>query len=94
MFEQSSRYTNCENAQLILTDGRIINYKKRRFLPQSEKLSILQEVQVMSGDRLDLIAARIVGDPEKFWHICDSNDAMNPMNLAEVGKTLKIASMW
>jgi hypothetical protein len=43
------------------------------------------------GDRLDLIAARALGDAEHFWQVCDANNAMNPFDLtAEVGSTLRI----
>ena len=91
MFYKSSRYTNCEDAQLVSSEG-IINYKKRRFLPQLEKMSTIQEIQVISGDRLDLISTKVTGDPQQFWYICDSNNSMNPMDLVEVGKMLRIAT--
>ena len=92
MFEPTSRYFEIENAKITRDDGRIIVYKKRRFLPSSEKMPLLQEVTVTAGDRLDLIATRILGDPEQFWRICDANDAMNPLDLtAEPGRVLRIA---
>lgn len=94
MFEQSSRYTNCENAELNLADGNIVKYKRRRFLPQSEKMSIIQEVRMVSGDRLDLISTKLFGDPEQFWRLCDSNDAMEPTELVEPGKILKVGTLW
>jgi nucleoid-associated protein YgaU len=36
---------------------------------------------VKQSDRLDLIAARTLGDPLLFWRIADANDAMNPFDL-------------
>ena len=42
----------------------------------------------MPGDRLDLITARTLGDPEQFWRICDANDALDPDDLAEPGRRL------
>lgn len=65
---------------------------RRRFLPRGEKQPLLVEVMITKGDRLDLIAARTLGDPEQFWRICDANNAMNPFLLmAEPGRTLRVA---
>jgi len=69
----------------------MVAYKRRRFLPRGEEMSLLAEVTVTRGDRLDLIAARTLGDPEQFWRVCDANDAMNPASLmAEPGRTLRV----
>ena len=35
------------------------------------------------GDRLDLITARTLGDPEQFWRVCDANDALDPAELTD-----------
>jgi hypothetical protein len=91
MFEPNSRYFDIETA-MITQDGRTIAYKRRRFLPQGSTLPALGEVTVRQGDRLDLIAAQQLGDPEMFWRICDANDAMDPFELTEVpGRKLRIA---
>ena len=55
MFESTSRYYTLENATLESQDGRIIAYKRRRFLPDGNKMPQLVEVTVTQGDRLDLI---------------------------------------
>jgi hypothetical protein len=35
------------------------------------------------------------GDPEQFWYVCDSNNAMHPLDLTiEPSKILKIARPW
>jgi hypothetical protein len=91
MFEHTSRYDPIEEAMYEAADGRRIPYKRRRFLPQGEAMPLLAEVTVGVGDRLDLIAARALGDAEHFWQVCDANNAMNPFDLtAEVGSTLRI----
>jgi hypothetical protein len=91
MFEPTSRYYALETATLTAPDGRIIAYKRRRFLPQGESMPLLVEVTVTQGDRLDLITARTLGDPEQFWRVCDANNAMNPFDLtAEPGRTLRV----
>ena len=90
MFTPASRYYLLENA-VIERDGRKIVYKRRRFLPQGSEMSLLAEAVVIAGDRLDLITARTLGDPEQFWRVCDANDAMNPFDLTtQVGRRLRI----
>jgi hypothetical protein len=95
MFEPTSRYDHIETAKHTDDEGNETTYVRRRFLPQGAKMPLLVEVTVVEGNRLDLITARTLGDPEQFWHICDANDAMNPFDLAggpeeEVGKSLRV----
>lgn len=91
MFEFTSRYYQLETAKFELSDGRIVCYKRRRFLPQGDRMPLLVEALVTEDDRLDLIAARTLGDPEQFWRIADANNAMNPFDLTtEVGRRLRV----
>lgn len=91
MFEHTSRYYDLETATHTTPDGRVVAYKRRRLLPRGEEMSLLAGVSVTRGDRLDLIAARTLGDPEQFWRVCDANDAMNPVVLtAQPGRTLRV----
>jgi hypothetical protein len=91
VFEHTSRYYDLETATYTTPDGRVVAYKRRRFLPRGGEMSLLAEVTVTRGDRLDLIAARTLGDPEQFWRVCDANDAMNPVILTEEpGRTLRV----
>jgi hypothetical protein len=91
MFEHTSRYYPIETAEYTTPDGRIIAYKRRRFLPYGEDLPLLVEVTVMQGDRLDLIAARALGDSEVFWRICDANNAMDPLDLTSIpGRIIRV----
>jgi nucleoid-associated protein YgaU len=93
MFEPTSRYAQIENATMTKENGQVITYKKRRFLPDGEKMNLIQEITVSAGDRLDQIAAKVIGDPEQFWRICDANNAMYPPELTNTpGKILKISS--
>jgi hypothetical protein len=39
------------------------------------------EAAVTPGDRLDLLANRVYGDPLAFWRICDANDALDPLEM-------------
>ncbi len=92
MFDPSSRYHALENATYEDADGRVIIYKRRRFLPQGTDMPTLMQVTVSAADRLDLIAARAYGAPEHFWRICDANNALNPFDLTDqVGNALQIS---
>ncbi len=91
MFEPTSRYFALATATHTLPDGRTVAYKRRRLLPRGRDLPLLVEVPVTEGDRLDLITARTLGDPEQFWRVCDANDALNPPDLlAELGRVLRV----
>jgi len=91
MFDHTSRYYTLETTTLTTAEGRIVAYKRRRFLPRGEDMPLLVEATVTQGDRLDLITARTLGDPEQFWRICDANNAMNPFDLtAEPGRVLRV----
>jgi hypothetical protein len=91
MFEPSSRYYDLATGTYEMSDGREIAYVRRRFLPQGERLSTLVEVTVTDGDRLDLFAARTLGNAEQFWRICDGQNAMYPPELtAEPGRVLRV----
>ena len=93
MFEPTSRHYDLPVATHVTHDGREIAYKRRRFLPRAEDMTILVDVTFVQGDRLDLIAARLLGDPEQFWRLCDANDAMNPADLtAEPGAVIRVAA--
>jgi hypothetical protein len=91
MFETTSRYVNLEVAELTLPDGRVIKYVRRRFLPPAGAGRLLVEVAVAPGDRLDLITARTLGDPEQFWRVCDANGVLHPAELTEeAGRTVRV----
>lgn len=92
MFEPTSRYHAIPTATHIAEDGREIVYKLRRFLPRPGSLPELQEITVSAADRPDLIAARTLGDPERYWQIADANNVMHPAELtAEPDRRLRIA---
>jgi hypothetical protein len=91
MFDSTSRYYAIETATLTGPDGRSVAYKRRRLLPRGADLPLLAEVTVAQGDRLDLVTARALGDPEQFWRVADANDAMDPAELtADPGRVLRV----
>jgi hypothetical protein len=83
MFDHTSRYYQLPVATIDLPDGRTVSYVRRRFLPQGAALPLLAEVAVAQGERIDLVSNRTLGDPLAYWRICDANNAMDPVALAE-----------
>jgi hypothetical protein len=91
MFAHTSRYYALETATHTTPDGRVVAYKRRRFLPRRGEMPLLAEITVTQADRLDLITARTLGDPEQFWRVCDANGAMNPPDLTdEPGRIVRV----
>lgn len=91
MFDYTSRYASLETATVVTGEDRTVAYVRRRFLPGGEKMQLLVEVTVSEGERLDVITARTLGDPEQYWRVCDANNTMNPEELTdEIGKAVRI----
>jgi nucleoid-associated protein YgaU len=92
-FPTDSRYHGSATLSYKTADGRSITYLARRFVPApgAPNFSTVAQHTVKQGDRLDLIAAKYLGDPLLFWLLCDANGAMRPDALVETpGETLSI----
>ena len=90
-FPPTSRYYGLETATLEESDGTVIIYVRRRFLPNPDRFALLQEHVVTQGERLDNITAHYLGDPEQFWRVCDANAALRPEELTEtIGRRIRI----
>jgi nucleoid-associated protein YgaU len=90
-FSLSSRYRDVALTSLKNSNEETINYLRRRFVPKAEKFFVMQEHTVKEGDRLDNITHQYLGDPERFWQICDANDVLLPDELTEdIGNKIKI----
>jgi nucleoid-associated protein YgaU len=94
MFDPKSRYASCETAVLtdVKPDGSQseIHYVRRRFIGSDEGATVVVEHSVKQGERLDNITARYIGDPTQYWRICDANKVLDPTELEEIGRTIKI----
>lgn len=91
LFPSTSRYHGLETKKLEKADGTSVIYLQRRLLPQPEQFELLQEHVVTANERLDVITAHYLGDPEQFWQICDANRAVHPDELIEtLGRRLRI----
>lgn len=88
MFFRGSRYELIEEAEYSAPSGRIIRYKRMRLI---RRTVATQRYVVRDGDRHDLIAAVALGDPERFWQLCDANGTMRPADLADPqGKVIAV----
>jgi hypothetical protein len=57
----------------------------------TENGELLAEVLITQGDRIDLITARTLGDPEQFWRIGDANLVLDPAELvAHPGQRIRV----
>ncbi len=88
MFFRGSRYEGIPEAVREAPSGRLVRYKRMRFVPAgSGNIPYV----VAADDRPDLIAHKAFGDPEQYWRICDANAAMHPSELVEtIGRRLMI----
>lgn len=90
MFFRGSRYEAIADTSITTGDGRIVQYKRMRFIP-ANTTPPRSFVRVQSGDRPDLVAYRAIGDPEQFWRLCDLNLVQRPVDLtATAGSTVAI----
>ena len=79
MFFRGSRYENIAEGEHVDADGRTIRYKRARFIPAG---GIARPAYIVrQGDRPDLAAYAVIGDPEMFWRLCDLNLVLRPVDL-------------
>jgi len=94
-FPTDSRYYGSSTLPYVTSTGETITYLAPRVVPQpgAPNFSTVAQRTVRQGDRLDLIAAKYLGDPLIFWLICDANGAIDPHDLvATPGKILNITT--
>jgi hypothetical protein len=94
-FPTDSRYHGYGVLQYTAPDGQVVPYLTRRIVPQpgAPNYATVAQYSVRQGDRLDLIAARYLGNPLMAWLICDANGAMRPDDLvAAPGAVLSITA--
>jgi hypothetical protein len=95
VFPTDSRYYGAGIQQYALPNGQSVAYLQRRIVPQpgAPNYATIAQHTVRQGDRLDLIAAKYLGDPLIFWLLCDANGAIRPDDLvATPGKVLNITT--
>jgi hypothetical protein len=75
MFAPNSRYAGQTTYTVTMPDGSVVVATR---LPLPRPLALAGYHRRVTGDRLDLLAARYLKDPTFFWRICDSNNAPVP----------------
>jgi hypothetical protein len=90
MFSLTSRYYGIATVIVELPDGRKVTCVGRRFVPRPEDLTQIGEHVVRSGERADLVAYQAYGDAEQSWRIADGNRGMDPDELMQPGRRLRI----
>jgi hypothetical protein len=92
-FPPDSRYYGFGTLSYTAPTGQTITYLARRIVPEpgAPNYATVARHTVKQGDRLDLLAAKYLGDPLIFWLICDANGAIRPDQLLETpGRVLNI----
>ena len=85
MFLANSRYAKVATVETATSTGEtVMALKLRRLAPMAGDAR-----RVESGERLDLIAHALNGDPTQFWHVADANSALDSRTLVEqTGETV------
>jgi hypothetical protein len=94
-FPTDSRYYGASVLQYTAPNGQIIPFLQRRIVPQpgAPNYATVNLYTVVQNDRLDLIAAKYLGDPLMSWLIADANGAVSPDDLvATPGTVLAITT--
>jgi hypothetical protein len=89
-FPTDSRYYGSSTLSYTAPNGQTFTYLARRIVPQpgAPNYATVAQHAVKQGDRLDLLAAKYLGDPLIFWLVCDANAAIRPTELVETPGTI------
>ena len=87
MLMLGSRYQTTPVRDYTTGDGRTLRYVGLRVPPPTPGVSVHV---VDEGERLDQIAGRVLGDPERFWALADANAAVRPEDLLQAGRHLAV----
>jgi hypothetical protein len=89
----ASRYASSTSLTMQAASGRVVKYLAIRILPFGDSVAGTSATRVQANEvnRLDLIATRVLGDPEQAWRIADANDAIDPFGLCDqAGAVLRL----
>jgi nucleoid-associated protein YgaU len=87
MIFKGSRYENVPVVTIEVEPGRIESYLAMRTAPPTPA-GYLHTFS--AGERLDVLAFRFYRNAEKFWRIADANDELDPEELLEPGRQIRI----
>ncbi len=91
-FAENSRYHGVAVGRYVRdASDPGVTYVLRRFIAQQRDIAIAGEHIVQSGERPDLLAFQMLGDPELYWRIVDANAVTDPFALTDtLGARIKI----
>lgn len=90
MFSNNSRYHHLQDRVHTSSTGATVMYKSRRLLALERPLNSPFDIETRAGERPDLLAHRILGDPQLYWRLCDANGVVEPNELTAVaGRRIK-----
>lgn len=78
MPQDIGRYSTVPAATWTSPEGKQVRYRRVRWIPKTQ--AYVQH-RVGQGERLDLISYQYYQDAERFWRICDANQALWPPDL-------------
>ena len=87
MIFKGSRYQSVKVVQVTRTNGKQVTALGIRIIPPTPA-GFLHTFK--ADERLDTLAFNYYRNPEKFWLIADANSEMDPEDLQEPGRKLKI----
>ena len=87
MILKGSRYEKTGVYQVAGPNGESVPALTIRFIPV-RRAGFLHTFK--ADERLDLLAFQFYKNPEKFWLIADANAEMDPEDLLEPGRRLRI----
>ena len=71
MFSSNSRYAQLTTYTVTTSDGRVVTATR---LPVPRGGRLAGDHPRREGERLDMLAARYLGDATLFWRLCDDNN--------------------
>jgi hypothetical protein len=84
---KGSRYEKVGAIQVTDASGRVVSALRLRIIPPTPAGFVHT---MRDGERLDLLAAKYYGNPEKSWLIADANPEIDPDDLLEPGRSILI----
>jgi hypothetical protein len=89
-YPPNSRYATTPTAEFTMPNGQRVAHLRRRFVPDPSRFVTLQEYRVVEGDRIDRLAAAVLGDPEQFWRLPDANGDLDARALEDIGRRIRL----
>jgi hypothetical protein len=87
-----SRYSSLGQSVWSAPDGTQVSYLNRRLLPATGSVPMAGTYTVRLGDRVDTIAAALLGDGTLSWMLADACLVMRPTDLSVPGRIIPVPS--